>query len=79
MVEDTKSGQNWYGATWLEFFISFILARGLQYVFFPDIGLVILLPVLWLAVHVIFGRMFSKAENFVIPGLNRLDDIFGRK
>jgi hypothetical protein len=74
-----KMGQKYYGAVWLEFFLSFIGARALQYTYFPDTSLVIILPILFLIAHFLMGRFFSKAENKVLPGMDRLDDLFGTK
>lgn len=77
MTDTQTERQSWYGAAWLEFFLAFIAARLLQLNFLPEIGMVVLLPVLWLALHILFGQIFERANFFVIPGASRLDDLFG--
>ena len=47
---ETKK-EPWFGTLWAEFFISIIGAKLIQAIWLSDVGLVIILPILWLIIH----------------------------
>jgi hypothetical protein len=65
MKEKTK----WFDSTWATFFIALITSKLIQAVWVPDFSLVILLPIAWLIIHLVFGRWIAKYSK---------QDLFGR-
>lgn len=64
-MEKTK----WFDGTWATFFISLIVSNVIKAIWLPDFGLVILLPITWLAIHLVLGKWIAKYSK---------QDIFGR-
>ena len=59
-MEAEKKKEPWFGSTWAEFFIAFIFARLIQYTWLPDTGMVILLPIVWLIIHLVLGKWIKE-------------------
>jgi hypothetical protein len=57
MADEKKEGWigRWYGQPWLEFILALVAAHILQSSLLPDLGMVILLPLTWLAIYFTIG------------------------
>lgn len=53
--------KSWFNSTlWAEGFIAIIIARLVQYLFLPDFGLIILLPISVVVVHLLLNKWIQK-------------------
>lgn len=64
-MEKTK----WLDGVWASFFISLIISNIIKAAWWPEGSLVILLPITWLVVQLVFGKWIAKYSK---------QDLFGR-
>lgn len=60
--------ESWYGPLWVEYFIAFIGARLIQSFWLPDVGMVFLLPIVWVALHFTVGGWIAKMGEINVFG-----------